>query len=101
MPEPLKGVVRFLSITGWRLGEAIGLQWGNVDLKSGTLRLESYQTRGKDVRIYHYAEDPELKAVIAERRVATQAFDHEHATITPWVFWSEGSDGAAKPNELH
>lgn len=41
--------VRFLSLTGWRRGEAIGLRWGDLDLLRRIARLQNIRT-GLSVR---------------------------------------------------
>jgi integrase len=43
------GAARFLALTGWRRGEALGLCWGAVDLVSRTATLADTKT-GKSVR---------------------------------------------------
>jgi integrase len=43
------GAARFLALTGWRRGEALGLRWGAVDLDSRTATLADTKT-GKSVR---------------------------------------------------
>ncbi len=102
--EPLKPVVRFLSMTGWRLGEVLNLQWRNVDRKAGVLRLERGETKGGEVRILPYRENPALEALLEERHAATMAWAEEHGAIVPWVFWQPGADEkgepAAVPNRL-
>jgi integrase len=40
---------RFLALTGWRSGEALGLRWGNVDLARRTATLADTKT-GKSMR---------------------------------------------------
>ena len=41
--------VRFLALTGWRSGEALGLQWAQIDLARRTVTLTDTKT-GKSVR---------------------------------------------------
>ena len=46
---PALAVARFLALTGWRSGEALGLRWGHVDLERRTVRLPDTKT-GLSVR---------------------------------------------------
>jgi integrase len=105
LPDRMKPVARFLSISGWRLGEALGLEWRNVDAKAGEIRIERTQTKGREVRIYPYGENAELTELIEERRAATKAWSEENDAIVPLVFWHPGVDDqrrpVALPNELH
>jgi integrase len=46
---PALAAVRFIALTGWRLGEAVGLKWAEVDLARRTARLADTKT-GVSVR---------------------------------------------------
>jgi integrase len=37
--EALREIVRFVSLTGWRIAEVLGLRWESVDVKSREIRL--------------------------------------------------------------
>jgi integrase len=97
LPARLKGPIRFASITGFRIRECLRLEWRSVDIKAGTIRLESGQTKGGEIRLWPFAEHPQLAALMTERKALTEAWERAHATIVPWVFWHE-ADGAAAPN---
>lgn len=97
LPERLKGPIRFAAVTGWRIREVLRLEWRSVDLQTGTIRLESDQTKGGEIRLYPFVEYPELSDLIEERKALTEAWERTHAKIVPWVFWHE-LDGAAAPN---
>ena len=49
MWPPAVAVARFLTVTGWRRGEAIGLQWADVDLTTRTAVLRETKS-GKSMR---------------------------------------------------
>ena len=38
LSEPLRPVVEFAYVTGWRLSEITGLQWRNIDRNGGEIR---------------------------------------------------------------
>jgi integrase len=46
---PAGAAVRFLALTGWRLGEALALEWGHVDLDRRTVTLPDTKT-GRSMR---------------------------------------------------
>jgi integrase len=40
LPEPVRPVVRFAALTGWRRGEILSRTWAHVDFERGIVRLE-------------------------------------------------------------
>ena len=88
LPARLKGPLVFIYRTGWRANEAFRLEWRHVDLAAQVIRLEASEVKNRrDARILPYGHDPELAALIEERRTLTDELEHEHGTICPWVFW--------------
>lgn len=39
LPEPMSEIVRFVSLTGWRISEVLNLRWENVDMTVREIRL--------------------------------------------------------------
>ena len=66
--RPVAAVVTFAYVTGWRLGEILGLRWRNVDFKAGTVRLEPGTTKNKEGRTFPM--NAELRRLLDERREA-------------------------------
>jgi integrase len=64
--EPLQHVVTFGYLTGWRLGEVLNLQWRNVDLEAGEIRLDAGSTKNGEGRVIPI-EDTELRKVLDRR----------------------------------
>jgi integrase len=58
--------IRFLALTGWRSGEALGLRWGNVDMDRRTAHLPDSKT-GRSLRALSHA----AMAVLHRQREAT------------------------------
>jgi len=67
LPPPVRDVVRFLRMTGWRKSEALGLMWDQVDWEGQVIRLSSTQTKGHDSRVFPFGMAPELKLLLRER----------------------------------
>ncbi len=57
-------IVKFLRVTGWRVGEALGLTWDRVDWERQGIRLSARQTKGKKARLFPFGLAPDLKAVL-------------------------------------
>ena len=60
-PDAL-AAVRFLCLTGWRSGEALGLRWGDVDFEKRTARLGDTKT-GASVRALSHRACDVLRAL--------------------------------------
>lgn len=89
MPEDLRGVVTFLFFSGWRVGEALGLEWSRVDRDIGVVRLETGETKSGEARTLPYGALPELVAVIDAQHARREALQRKHGAITPYVFFRE------------
>jgi integrase len=64
--ENVQDVIRFGYMTGWRLGEVLGLQWKNVDFKAGEVRLDPGTTKNGEGRVFPMT--PDLRALLERRR---------------------------------
>ena len=83
LPPHLQGVARFAYLSGWRKGEVLGLQWRQVDLKSGTIRLEAAQSKNGEGRVLAFDADSGLAEVLAAQ-ADSRRLD------CPYVFHREG-----------
>lgn len=81
LPSHVQPVVRFLRMTGWRKGEALGLTWEQVDWQRNTVVLHAEQTKGKDERVFPFGHAPELLALLKEQWAQRRG---------PFVFHLEG-----------
>jgi integrase len=87
LPEDVRPLVRFLWLTGWRKGEALGLQWRNVDFVSGTIRIEETKSGEPGTLPFHAL--PELDVLLHELRQRTTELERARGTIIPRVFHRE------------
>jgi integrase len=86
LPEELRVVVTFAYITGWRINsEILTLQWNQVDLKAGMVRLNPGATKNKEGRLFPFKIDAELTAVL-EAQKANTAVLQKDGIICPWCF---------------
>lgn len=90
LPAPLRPVMLFAYLTGWRKREILGLRWQDVDFKSGMVRLEPGTTKNREGRAFPFGALPELAALLKAQREATSAVERERAALVPWVFHRAG-----------
>ena len=76
--------------SGWRTGETLRLQWAQVDLKAGVIRLEPGTTKNRDGRALPFRALPELADVIDGQRVETKRQERQQRRVIPWVFHRDG-----------
>lgn len=89
LPEHLRGLVTFLYLTGWRVGEVLPLEWRQVDRKAQTIRLEPGTTKNRRGRVVPYGALPELVEVVERAWSERQRLAAE-GTLCPFVFQHRG-----------
>ena len=91
LPDDLRPIATFAYLTGWRLSEILSLQWRQVDLQVGTVRLDPGTTKNRDGRLFPYRHHlPELRDLLEAQRRATTAVETLKGVICPWVFHRRG-----------
>ena len=91
LPESIQAVITFAYLTGWRgPSEVLKLQWRQVDLVHGVVRLEPGTTKNRDARVFPFDVLPELRAILEEQRAVTDAVERATGQIIPWVFHRKG-----------
>ena len=90
LPEHLRPLVQFASITGWRRAECLGLMWNRVDFGHGQVRLEPGTTKNLAGRMWPFGEHPALASVLMEQYEKTQRLQRERGVVIPWVFHRDG-----------
>lgn len=101
LPEELRPVVTFAYITGWRMkDEVLGLEWRQVDMTAGEVRLEPGTTKNKDGRTFPFTAG--LRTLLE-----AQLKEHERwkkkDRIVPQVFFREvaiGRRGPLRPRKI-
>lgn len=88
LPPDAGDLAEFLFWSGWRVGEAKGLRWSDVDEGAGVLRIED--TKSGEPRTLPYAALPALAELIAHRRAVTEAVQRRRGVIVPEVFHRGG-----------
>jgi integrase len=113
LPDHLKPVAEFAYFTGWRKGEILSLQWSQVDLVAGTVRLEPGTTKNDEGRTFPFSVHPELSGLLRRRRTATEVVERQMGDPVPWVFhrfgrpvrdlrkaWNRACEAAGAPGRL-
>ena len=93
LPFDLAALIEFASITGFRVGEARGLTWAQVDMAHGVLRLEPGTTKNDEGRTWPFDLHPRLGALLHEQHSRTLSLDRRLGKIIPWVFWRADGHG--------
>lgn len=76
LPAWLVGPATFAYFSGWRLAsEVLRLEWRQVDLDEGTVRIEAGVTKGGEPRLLPFRGLPELEAVLTRAREAAEALE--------------------------
>jgi integrase len=71
LPEPLRPVIEFAYITGWRIpSEVLTLEWRQVDFKADEVRLDPETTKNRAGRVFPMTDD--LRALLPSRPAAHQ-----------------------------
>jgi integrase len=90
LSAPLRTLMRFLCLTGWRAGEALGLTWAGIDFASGVIRLEPGVTKNREGREFPFVAFPQLADLLREQRERTSALEREQGRIIGAVFHRDG-----------
>ena len=87
----LQPVVEFLYLTGWRLTEVLTLEWRQVDVTAGVVRLEPGTTKNDEGREFPFSVLPPLEALLRRQRERTTAIERESGQIIRRVFHRQGA----------
>jgi len=90
LPESLRPFVRFLYLTGWRAGEALGLTWAGKDFAASVVRLEPRVTKNREGREFPFAAFPALAELLNQQRECTSTLERKQSRIISPVFHRDG-----------
>ncbi len=89
LPVLVRPAVQFAYLTGWRLhSEILPLQWRQVDLAGGVVRLEPTMSKTGQGRTFPLT--PELRSLLEAQRAYTDRTQQQKGCIIPWVFHRAG-----------
>ena len=96
LPACMRPVVAFAYVTGWRINsEVLPMEWRQVDLKAGEVRLDPGTTKNLEGRVFYLT--PELKKLVADQRKAANRLQREKKMIVQHVFFHDGTTQAGSP----
>src|SRR5216683_7621930 len=85
LPAHLRAIVAFAFVTGWRTpSEILPLEWRQVDLTAGEVRLDPGTTKNHDVRVFPLTR--ELRRVLEAQHAVAERLTREQGTIARYVF---------------
>jgi integrase len=111
LPAHVQPVITFAYVTGWRCdSEVLPLQWRNVDLKAGEVRLDAGTTKNGEGRVFSL--NATLRAVLDAQKASADQMK-QRGVICPFVFhndgerirdfrkaWASATDAAGCPGRL-
>ena len=85
----MAAVVSFCDITGWRIpSEVLTLQWRQVDLAAGIVRLDPGTTKNSEGRVFPMTTA--LRQLIEQQKAVRDQVKREKSVLCPWVFHRDG-----------
>jgi integrase len=88
LPRSMQPVVTFAYVTGWRINsEVLPLQWRQVDLKAGEVRLDPGTTKNLEGRVFYLTS--ELKELLKAQRKAADRVQRRKGMIVQHVFFHD------------
>jgi integrase len=86
LPEGMRPVVMFAYVTGWRINsEVLPIQWRQVDLRVGEVRLDPGTTKNREGRVFYLT--PELHQLLKEQRAVADEIQRQKKMIVQHVFF--------------
>ncbi len=88
LPTSMQPVVTFAFVTGWRINsEVLSLQWRQIDLKAGEVRLDPGTTKNLEGRVFYLTY--ELKELLKAQRKAADQIQRRKGMIVQHVFFHD------------
>lgn len=96
LPEGMRPVVTFAYVTGWRINsEVLPIQWRQVDLRVGEVRLDPGTTKNREGRVFYPTS--ELHQLLKEQRAAADEIQRQKNMIVQHVFFHRPVTRAGVP----
>lgn len=100
LPAEIQPIIKFAYITGWRIAsEVLLLQWRQVDLDAGEVRLDAGTTKNGDGRVFPITVD--LRTLLVAQQAEHERLKKAKGTIFPQVFFREVADGRGGEKKPH
>jgi integrase len=90
LPDPVRAVTEFASMTGWRLMECLTLRWGRVDRGAHVIRLEPGETKNGRGRVFPYRPFPRLAELLERQWQERWRVERKRGVEVPFVFHRDG-----------
>jgi integrase len=90
LPAPLRALMLFFFLTGWRKSEVLNLQLRQIDFENGTVLLDPGTTKNDEGRIFPFTNTSELRKLLEAQRAVTDRLQRERGIVCPWVFHRNG-----------
>jgi integrase len=88
LPASMQPLVTFAYVTGWRIdSEVLPLQWRQIDLKVGEVRLDPGTTKNLEGRVFYLTS--ELQALLNAQRQAADRIQRRKGMIVQHVFFHD------------
>jgi integrase len=85
LPIQMRPIAAFAYITRWRTpSEILPLEWRQVDLKAGEVRLDPGTMKNDDGRVFPFTR--ELRRVLEDQQTLAENLKREHGMIARYVF---------------
>jgi len=85
LPSYMRGIAEFAFVTGWRTpSEILPLEWRQVDLKAGEVRLDPGTTKNGEGRVFPVTR--ELRQVLERQQATAEALKRDRGIIARYVF---------------
>jgi integrase len=85
LPPHMRGIADFAFVTGWRTpSEILPLEWRQVDLKGGEVRLDPGSTKNGEGRVFPLTR--ELRRILDDQQQIAARLTRERGIIVRYVF---------------
>ena len=85
LPSHMRGIAEFAFVTGWRTpSEILPLEWRQVDMKAGEVRLDPGTTKNGEGRVFPFTTA--LRQVLERQQLIAETLKRDRGLIVRYVF---------------